>query len=318
VWTTDDVWVYLLQVPSPWGDSNRDLAALYQASSGECPLVTDRKTPSCAGTRMGCWTCTVSSHNRSLANRVDEGEEWLIPLLQFRDHLMDTTNPEHKHLYRSLESRGSHLIQLNRQGQPSYRCYTLSTRKDLLRRLLQAQECVRREGPDPQMTLVDFEELCAIRQVWRGEGDWEDSLPVIYREVTGRDEAWPVREDEQWMNAATKETLLYHCQCQHLPPQLVMSLLTAMQQFQRAAAQPAAPGADETEASMAPLFEENPCQDAQQLALQTLLETLAALLRRDWREHDVRLAEVLARFAEEQQRQGQQPTLHPLLEKENR
>jgi len=231
---------------------------------------------------------------------------------------MDTTNPEHKHLYRSLESRGSHLIQLNRQGQPSYRCYTLSTRKDLLRRLLQAQECVRREGPDPQMTLVDFEELCAIRQVWRDEGDWEDSLPVIYREVTGRDEAWPVREDEQWMNAATKETLLYHCQCQHLPPQLVMSLLTAMQQFQRAAAQPAAPGADETEASMAPLFEENPCQDAQQLALQTLLETLAALLRRDWREHDVRLAEVLARFAEEQQRQERQPTLHSLLEKENR
>ncbi len=317
-WEQDDVWIYLLQNESPWGDVNRDLAALYQSSSGECPLVTDRRTPSCAGSRFGCWTCTVVSQNRSLSNRVDEGEEWLIPLLQFRDHLMDTTNPEHKHLYRSLESRGSHLIQLNRQGQPSYRCYTLSTRKDLLRGLLQAQEQVRREGPDPQMTLVDFEELCAIRQVWRDEGDWEDSLPVIYREVTGRDEAWPVREDEQWMNAATKETLLYHCQHQHLPPQLVMELLTAMQRFQLAAAPPVATGTDGTEASITTLFEENPCQDAQQRALRTLLETVAALLRRDWREHDVRLAEVLARFAEEQQRQERQPTLHSLLEKENR
>lgn len=48
--STDDVWSYLLQVPSPWGNDNRDLAALYRsASAGECPLVIDTSTPSCVG-----------------------------------------------------------------------------------------------------------------------------------------------------------------------------------------------------------------------------------------------------------------------------
>ncbi len=107
---------------------------------------------------------------------------------------------------------GTHLIQLNRQGKPSYRCYTLEFRKELLRRLLRVQEQVRREGPDPSLTLIDFEELCAIRELWRSEGDWEDSLPQIYREIVGHDEAWPVHENERWMNARTKEAILYHCQ----------------------------------------------------------------------------------------------------------
>lgn len=47
--TTDDVWTYLLQVPSPWGNNNRDLAALYRsAQGGECPLVVDDTTPRAA------------------------------------------------------------------------------------------------------------------------------------------------------------------------------------------------------------------------------------------------------------------------------
>ena len=216
VWSTEDVWIYLLQIDNPWGDANRDLAALYRSSSGECPLVVDRKTPSCAGTRMGCWTCTVAKQNRSLENRVDYGEEWLIPLVQFRNHLMEMADPEKKHLYRSLESRGTHRVELTRQGNPSYRCLTLETRKNLLRRLLTTQEQVRREGPDPTMELIDFEELCAIREAWRAEGDWEDSLPEIYRQITGRDEIWPVIH-EDWMNAKTKETMLFHCQRHQLP-----------------------------------------------------------------------------------------------------
>ncbi|HEV7425999.1 MAG TPA: DNA phosphorothioation system sulfurtransferase DndC, partial [Thermoanaerobaculia bacterium] len=31
--STDDVWKYLLQVPSPWGGNNRDLAAMYRSAS---------------------------------------------------------------------------------------------------------------------------------------------------------------------------------------------------------------------------------------------------------------------------------------------
>jgi DNA sulfur modification protein DndC len=315
VWSTDDVWIYLLAVKNPWDDENRDLAALYQASSGECPLVVDRKTPSCAGTRMGCWVCTVTSQNRSLEHRADYGEEWLIPLLEFRDVLMDTTDPERKHLYRSLEARGTHLIQLNRRGEPSYRCYTLETRKDLLRQLLITQEQVRKEGPDPQMELIDFEELCAIREVWRSEGDWEDSLPRIYREIVGHDENWPRRDDERWMNAETKQTLLYHCQRQQLPEQLVIELLEAMRQFQRAATTPNPPEQKTGSHLVLPsLFDEDPVVMAQQEAVQRLVETIGDLFhRRDWRDHGERLAEALSQYEAEQTKQDAAGKLSSLL-----
>ena len=52
--TTDDVWTYLLQNESPWGNDNRDLVAMYRnAQAGECPLVIDTTTPSCGNSRFG-------------------------------------------------------------------------------------------------------------------------------------------------------------------------------------------------------------------------------------------------------------------------
>ncbi len=76
--STDDVWTYLLQVPSPWGGNNRDLAALYRtASEGECPLVIDTSTPSCGNSRFGCWVCTVAERDSSMEAMIDKGEEWL-------------------------------------------------------------------------------------------------------------------------------------------------------------------------------------------------------------------------------------------------
>ena len=32
--STDDVWTYLLQTPSPWGNDNRDLVAMYRNAQG--------------------------------------------------------------------------------------------------------------------------------------------------------------------------------------------------------------------------------------------------------------------------------------------
>lgn len=66
--STDDVWSYLLQVPSPWGGDNRSLASMYRsAQDGECPLVVDDLTPSCGNSRFGCWVCTVVDRDRSNA-----------------------------------------------------------------------------------------------------------------------------------------------------------------------------------------------------------------------------------------------------------
>jgi DNA sulfur modification protein DndC len=56
-WTFDEVWMYLLGAPAPWGGDHFELFSLYKDSSaGECPLVIDTNTPSCGNSRFGCWT----------------------------------------------------------------------------------------------------------------------------------------------------------------------------------------------------------------------------------------------------------------------
>lgn len=89
-WTTDDVWEYLVSNPCPWGGNHSYLVALYrQAGGGECPVVFDLNTPSCGGSRFGCWTCTVVKEDKSLQGFIRSGEEHLQPLVDFRDWLIE-------------------------------------------------------------------------------------------------------------------------------------------------------------------------------------------------------------------------------------
>ena len=104
--TSKDVWNYLLQHRNPWGANNRDLLAMYQdANAAECPLVVDSSTPSCGGTRFGCWTCTVVETDSSLRNAVEGGAEWMEPLLELREELKATQDPARRREVRSLKRR---------------------------------------------------------------------------------------------------------------------------------------------------------------------------------------------------------------------
>lgn len=90
--TLDDVWHYLLNNPSPWGDDNFELHRLYQDSnSGECPLVVDKSIKdsagSCGNSRFGCWACTVVSEDKALTGFIQSGHDWMKPLLDFRNWL---------------------------------------------------------------------------------------------------------------------------------------------------------------------------------------------------------------------------------------
>lgn len=90
----DDVWDYLLNHESPWGDDNTELYKLYQdSSSGECPLVIDKTVKesagSCGNSRFGCWTCTVVNEDKALNGFIENGEEWMRPLLEFRNWLTE-------------------------------------------------------------------------------------------------------------------------------------------------------------------------------------------------------------------------------------
>jgi DNA sulfur modification protein DndC len=223
-WSVDDVWYYLLQVQSPWGNDNRNLVALYQSAQGECPLVVDDTTPSCGNSRFGCWVCTVVTTDKSMKALIQSGEEWMRPLLEIRDLLALTQRPELKPFYREYKRRkGFVSFKSDGSGVISRGPYKLEFCKELLGKVLKAQQYIRSNGPNSDIELILPEELHEIRRIWRTErGDWEDSLPKIYREITGEDLDWV--QDEATFSANEKALLTEVCQKYDFPTQLVMKL----------------------------------------------------------------------------------------------
>ncbi len=195
-WSNDDVWLYLMQVKNPWGHDNKTLLGMYQGASegGECPLVIDTSTPSCGSSRFGCWVCTVVEKDRSMEAMIKNDEEkvWMTPLLELRNEL-DKPDDRDRRDYRRMN--GS--IQLF-HGRTIPGPYTKEWREHWLRKLLEAQQSIRRDGPESFRTvnLITMEELHAIRRIWLYEKhEFDDRLPRIYEEVVG--EHFPKRDDDE-------------------------------------------------------------------------------------------------------------------------
>jgi DNA sulfur modification protein DndC len=225
--SVDDVWAYLLQNPSPWGNDNRDLVAMYRnAQAGECPLVVDKTTPSCGNSRFGCWVCTVVERDKSMEAMIDSGEEWLEPLLEFRDLLAETQDPEKKRLYREFRRRSGQVNFIGDTDTPVPGPYKIDFCKELLRKLLTTQVRVQREAPPGEAPiLINDAELFEIRRLWRSErGDWADSVPAIVREVLDRDLDWVV-EDSVSFTAEDGRLLSEICAEHGVPTELVVGLL---------------------------------------------------------------------------------------------
>ena len=226
--STNDVWTYLLQTKSPWGSNNRDLVTLYRnASAGECPLVIDDTTPTCGNSRFGCWVCTVATRDSSMEALVDKGEEWLEPLLDFREWLATTIDPARKREFRDIKGRDGRVILKKKDGKPAARTYKLEASKQMIEKVLRAQLLIRKNGPDPNATLISEEELHEVRRLWRTERqDWEDSVPLIFRDVNGYDLDWPMDDNGQF-NTEQKAVLASICDENGVPFDLVAKLLEA-------------------------------------------------------------------------------------------
>lgn len=221
----DDVWTYLLQVDSPWGNDNHELLDLYRsAQAGECPLVIDKTTPSCGNSRFGCWVCTVVNQDHSMESLVASGERWLLPLLEFRNFLAGTQDPERKLEFRDYR-RMDGKVWRKEDGSVVPGPYTLETCKYLLRCVLEIHEHMKKKGPDPDVDVISKAELLEIRRIWRVERqDWEDSVPGIYREVTGRQVDWP-RDDAGGFGADDRAILEEVCAEEGVSADLVAKLL---------------------------------------------------------------------------------------------
>ena len=225
--TTDDVWNYLLQNKSPWNNDNRELVTMYRnAQAGECPLVVDKTTPSCGNSRFGCWVCTVVQHDKSMEAMVESGEEWLEPLLEYRDLLSSTQDPEKKFIYREFKRRNGQVAFNHANGKLVPGPYKLDFRKELLTKLLEIQKQVQAEAPIGEApVLIHPAELHEIRRLWRSEsGDWADSVPQIVRNSLGLDLDWEI-EDSVLYNTQDFSLLDSICKEYELPTELMVKLI---------------------------------------------------------------------------------------------
>jgi len=199
-WSNDDVWMFLMQVSTPWGYNNKDLLTMYQGASpdGECPLVVDTSTPSCGDSSFGCWVCTLVDEDKSMRAMIqnDEEKEWMLPLLSLRNRL-DKADDRDIRDFRRLSGLVQIYLRKTDDGNGSDRKedyvpgpYTQEARAEWLRLVLKAQHAIRSNPrtPDPvrRMELITMDELRAIRRLWVLEKhEIEDLLPRIYTEVTG-------------------------------------------------------------------------------------------------------------------------------------
>ncbi len=128
--SNNEVWSYLLQCPNPWDGSNRKLLALYKnaCSGGECPFVIETGTQSCGKSRFGCWVCTVVKRDRSMENFIDNGDQWMEELLEFRNWLCDIRQQTSQYMPKRLESN------------VKFGPFLLRTRQEILSRLLSIQD----------------------------------------------------------------------------------------------------------------------------------------------------------------------------------
>lgn len=216
--TVEDVWEILLSDNgrNPWDGNNNKLFELYKdGDGGECPFIiqsrnSEIETPTCGSTRFGCWTCTVVQEDRSLQGFIENGEEWLIPLAEFREWILDIRDNRE---YREKKQRSGRIYHIERykknltqkeivqfenegykpildeKGEEYYRVqglgpFNFEGRKMILRRLLELENQVG-------IQLISMEELREIDRIWDEELDLErNTLCDIYEEIKGEKLSW--------------------------------------------------------------------------------------------------------------------------------
>ena len=100
-----------------------------------------------------------------------------------------------------------------------------------LKQLLETQQAVRQEGPDPNIELITPGELEEIRRLWRTEHqDWEDSVPQFTGRLWVKDLDWTA-DDLGTFTASDKAILESLCNDAGIPVELVAKLLDTERQF---------------------------------------------------------------------------------------
>lgn len=202
----NDIWTYLLSVPSPWRGDNRKLFTLYRnASGGECPLVIDTSTPSCGNSRFGCWVCTVVDEDKSMEGLVETGETWMEPMLDMRNWLKEIRNDT------------TRREKFRRNLSDGLGPFTKEARSEILGRLLGVQ---RETG----LTLISEDELSAIQWIWHHDFHDAPVVSEIFRNIIGG-EVLAVRNETAERRKEERTLLEEVCAEEGVPAELVEQLV---------------------------------------------------------------------------------------------
>lgn len=239
--SNDDVWSCLLNSVSPWGFDNNLLLSLYRDASdeSECPIQQDANAPSCGQSRFGCWTCTVVTKDKSLTGFIQNEYDELRPLLKFRNHLTEIREKaEYRQNYRM---NGSIYFLGDSKERRGLGPYSIDGRKKLLKELLKTEKSFNEHlksaekkrfslDKDEYYELITHEELEIIRSQWIEEGDWNDSLPLIFEEIMGK----PYFEGyvhQAFISDEDQKVLEELCNEQEINEDILKSLITLESKF---------------------------------------------------------------------------------------
>jgi len=180
----EEIWYIINTMPSPWGFDNSILFQIYSDASAddyECPtVVTNKSHSSCGQSRFGCWTCTVVKKDKSMTALIENGQNWMHPLLEFRNNLVEDRNISEN---RSETRRnGSPAVDESGHNQGNY---TAEYRNKLLKNLLEIQKQVQQERP--HVTLITNQELIAIQVTWNRDLIFDFNVGDIYRKVYNKE-----------------------------------------------------------------------------------------------------------------------------------
>ena len=159
--TTDEVWLGLVELNNIQSINITRLSNIYKLISGECPIVRLPDTNPCSKGRFGCWTCTVVRQDKATRNLIDSGFTNLQPLYEFRQWLLD------------IRDNTNFRCTVRRNGVKGLGPFRLDARKKILNKLLDTE---RQSG----YKLIGRDELSEISRLWH-----LDEASEKYREDYG-------------------------------------------------------------------------------------------------------------------------------------
>lgn len=169
----EEVWYIINTMPSPWGADNSELFQIYSDASAddyECPtVVTSKEHKSCGQSRFGCWVCTVVKEDKSMTALIENGLQWLSPLLKVRNEMHVERNTKTNR----MPKRRNGTDAINGMGP-----YTPKYRVSLLERVLKAQKEI--QIGKPHVELITNQELVAIQTIWYRDLIFNYKVSSIY------------------------------------------------------------------------------------------------------------------------------------------